>query len=99
MAAGPAREAVRETTLVGCGWTDDDHALRLVDPETGGELGEGEVGEIWVAGPSVAQGYWRNPEATAATFVEADGPALAAYRVTWASPRAGICTLPAGRRT
>jgi acyl carrier protein len=28
----------------------------------------GRVGEIWVAGASVAQGYWNSPEATADTF-------------------------------
>jgi acyl-CoA synthetase (AMP-forming)/AMP-acid ligase II len=28
----------------------------------------GLVGEVWVAGPHVAQGYWRNPEATASVF-------------------------------
>ena len=27
-----------------------------------------QVGEIWVSGPSVAQGYWKRPEATRATF-------------------------------
>ncbi|MFO6383095.1 acyl-CoA synthetase, partial [Pseudomonas aeruginosa] len=31
------------------------------------------VGEIWAAGPSIAHGYWRNPEASAKTFVERDG--------------------------
>ena len=32
-----------------------------------------EVGEIWVAGPSVALGYWNNLEATHKAFVERDG--------------------------
>ena len=31
-------------------------------------LGPELVGEVWVAGPHVAQGYWRNPEATASAF-------------------------------
>jgi fatty-acyl-CoA synthase len=46
---------------------------RVVDPVTLAELGLGEVGEIVTHGPQVFQGYWRNPEATHAAFVEIDG--------------------------
>jgi malonyl-CoA/methylmalonyl-CoA synthetase len=28
----------------------------------------GEVGEVWVKGPTVCSGYWQNPDATAAAF-------------------------------
>lgn len=48
-----------------------DHEVRIVDPEQLTPLAEGCIGEIWVAGPSLAKGYWRNPDATAATFVTA----------------------------
>jgi acyl-CoA synthetase (AMP-forming)/AMP-acid ligase II len=54
--------------LVGCGWTDEAHQIRIVDPETGETCDDGIVGEIWAAGPSIAAGYWRNPEATAEVF-------------------------------
>jgi len=47
-------------------------ALRVVEPETGAPLGEGEVGGIEVRGPNVFRGYWRMPEKTAAEF-RADG--------------------------
>ena len=30
----------------------------------------GEIGEVWVKGPTVSPGYWRNAEATAHTFIE-----------------------------
>jgi acyl-CoA synthetase (AMP-forming)/AMP-acid ligase II len=41
---------------------------RIVDPETLAPCRPGEVGEIWLAGGSVARGYWRDAEATAAAF-------------------------------
>ena len=54
--------------LVGCGRQLVGERLAIVDPETRMPLGPGLVGEVWVAGPHVAQGYWRNPEATASVF-------------------------------
>ena len=41
---------------------------RIVDPETGQDLGVGERGELWVRGPQVMQGYLNNPSATAETI-------------------------------
>ncbi len=45
---------------------------RIRDPETGRDLGPGELGEVLVTGPQVMAGYLNNPTATAAT-VDADG--------------------------
>ena len=55
-------------TVVGCGSVDEAHPVMIVDPETLARCKENEVGEIWVAGPSVAQGYWNRTEETEQTF-------------------------------
>jgi len=41
--------------------------IRVMD-EQGCEVKPGEDGELWIAGPMVVPGYWRNPEADAAAF-------------------------------
>lgn len=46
---------------------------RIVDPATLQELPQGQTGEIVLHGPQVMLEYWRNPEATASTFLELDG--------------------------
>jgi fatty-acyl-CoA synthase len=46
---------------------------RVVNPDTLVELPSGEVGEIVARGPQVFDGYWNNPQANAACFVEIDG--------------------------
>ncbi|MGZ4111781.1 MAG: AMP-binding protein, partial [Tumebacillaceae bacterium] len=42
--------------------------IEIVDAESGIICDEEQVGEIWVAGPSVAQGYWNRVEQTEQTF-------------------------------
>jgi acyl-CoA synthetase (AMP-forming)/AMP-acid ligase II len=42
--------------------------LRIVDPDTGRESAQDRVGEIWIAGPSIADGYYRRPDASAKKF-------------------------------
>ena len=44
------------------------NVVRIVDPESRQALGEGQVGEVWVDGPSKGGGYWHRPEATAEFF-------------------------------
>ncbi len=54
--------------IVGCGRALMDQRVAIVDPESLTECAEGQVGEIWVQGTSVAQGYWNQPEETAKVF-------------------------------
>ena len=54
--------------LVGCGHAWQDMEVKIVDPESCLECGENQVGEIWIFGSSIAQGYWHQEEQTIATF-------------------------------
>lgn len=47
-----------------------DLEVRIVDPVTFKDVRPGQEGEIWLKGPAITPGYWRNPEETAKTFVE-----------------------------
>ncbi len=38
--------------------------MRIIDPKTGAERGDREVGELLIRGTSVTPGYYKNPEAT-----------------------------------
>ncbi|MDO9077862.1 MAG: AMP-binding protein [Brevundimonas sp.] len=76
VAGGNARPgADRPTPPTGCGEIEPcrispemQDNLRLVDPDTRRMVAAGEQGEIWLKGPSTAQGYRNEPEETAATF-------------------------------
>ncbi|TNF22211.1 MAG: hypothetical protein EP318_04530 [Rhodobacteraceae bacterium] len=58
----------RTRTLVACNGTRMATEVVIADPDTGAPLPDGAVGEIWQAGPLVAQGYWRRPDLTTARF-------------------------------
>lgn len=55
-------------TLVGCGQSLLDQKIVIVDPESLTPCPPNQVGEIWVSGVSVAQGYWNQPEKTKQAF-------------------------------
>lgn len=54
--------------FVGCGQTWGNQKVIIVNPDTSIPCLPAQVGEIWVAGASVAQGYWNQPEQTKQTF-------------------------------
>ncbi|HEX4494454.1 MAG TPA: amino acid adenylation domain-containing protein, partial [Thermoanaerobaculia bacterium] len=54
--------------LVGCGAAAEAHQVSVVDLGSLRPSPPGRVGEIWVAGPSVAAGYWHRPAEQADPF-------------------------------
>jgi 8-amino-7-oxononanoate synthase/acyl carrier protein len=54
--------------LVGCGQTMPDQQIVIADPNRLARMPAGQVGEVWVSGPSVAKGYWRRSDETEQTF-------------------------------
>src|SRR5262245_11689700 len=50
-----------------------DVGIRIVDPASGADLPEGEVGEIWARSAQYMKGYWRDPAATAEAYPEGRG--------------------------
>jgi acyl-CoA synthetase (AMP-forming)/AMP-acid ligase II len=67
---GVAHPSPGEATrpLVGCGEVLPDQQIRIVDPERRVELPQGCVGEIWLRGPSVALGVWKDEAQTRESF-------------------------------
>ena len=66
--AAPAEGEHRSRRLVGSGGNLLDQDIVIADAETTDPLGKNRIGEIWVSGPSVAQGYWRREAETNETF-------------------------------
>ena len=76
----PATAEAEPVWLVSCGHAAPEHRVVIVNPQTLAVCAPQQVGEIWVSGPGVAQGYWQRPEATAQTFgarlADGSGPFL-----------------------
>jgi acyl-CoA synthetase (AMP-forming)/AMP-acid ligase II len=51
-----------------CGRPAPGTDIRIIDPQTLRPCAGDEPGEIWVAGPGIAAGYWNQPDETAAIF-------------------------------
>jgi acyl-CoA synthetase (AMP-forming)/AMP-acid ligase II len=71
-------------SIVACGTTHPElgQSVRIVDPSTLQACAPDTIGEIWVCGPSIAQGYWNHAQQTEEIFRariagrEEDGPFL-----------------------
>ena len=63
-----AADAVDAVAHVSCGQVARSQWAIIVDPDTAGELPDGEVGEIWLHGDNVGRGYWGRPEETRRAF-------------------------------
>ncbi len=66
--------------MVSSGRRPSEQRMLVVRPDTATPCADNEVGELWLSGPSVAQGYWNNPEESARTFgarlADGSGPFL-----------------------
>ena len=59
---------VQVCQIVGCGKPASTERIVIVNPQSCSPCPPGRVGEIWVSGGNVAQGYWNNPRETENTF-------------------------------
>lgn len=66
VAAGPEDENAQPLVGSGRGWLDE--RIAIVHPESLTRCPPDRIGEVWLAGPHIAQGYWNRPEDTAYAF-------------------------------
>ncbi|MCG7632671.1 AMP-binding protein [Gordonia McavH-238-E] len=59
--------AIHHPDSVGLGGILNTFTVRNAD---GNECAAGEAGEIWISGPGLAAGYWRDEQQTSANFVD-----------------------------
>lgn len=61
-------EGVQTQQLISCGKPVGNSRVLIVDPQTCVEVADGQVGEIWLTGSSIGQGYWNKPQQSGRTF-------------------------------
>ncbi|MEZ2127555.1 MULTISPECIES: AMP-binding protein, partial [unclassified Sinorhizobium] len=69
LARGRAVAAASGTGIIDCGVTQRCHDIRILDPQSLLPCPDGHIGEICLAGPSIAKGYWKNRKATREIFI------------------------------
>ena len=67
-AASNKTEDTETRTVIGCGQLISNNPIAIVNPDTLERCESNQVGEIWVSGGSVAQGYYNRKEQTKETF-------------------------------
>jgi len=75
---GPIQGAAERgagSARVTCGHAIAGHEVTIVEPQQRVPCADGQEGEIWVRGPSIATGYWKKPVESEAVFAAylADG--------------------------
>ncbi|OBH00666.1 MULTISPECIES: fatty acyl-AMP ligase [unclassified Mycobacterium] len=61
-------DAPNAVPQVSCGRVARSLRAIIVDPETGSELPDGDIGEVWLQGDNVGRGYWGLPDETRRAF-------------------------------
>ncbi|OLM12090.1 Long-chain-fatty-acid--CoA ligase [Pseudonocardia sp. Ae717_Ps2] len=64
------RDPERTHLLASAGSPLPGSVVRVVDPATGEDVDDGQVGEFWVRSDQAMAGYWNKPDATADVFVD-----------------------------
>jgi acyl-CoA synthetase (AMP-forming)/AMP-acid ligase II/aryl carrier-like protein len=54
--------------FVACGYPQALHDIAIVNPHTHERCAADHIGEVWLSGPSNAEAYWKNPEASREAF-------------------------------
>ncbi|KRP58234.1 condensation domain-containing protein [Pseudomonas trivialis] len=54
--------------FVACGYPQAHHAIAIANPDTFERCAADCIGEVWLQGPSNAEAYWQNPEASRIAF-------------------------------
>ncbi|MET0752563.1 MAG: aminotransferase class I/II-fold pyridoxal phosphate-dependent enzyme, partial [Pyrinomonadaceae bacterium] len=63
-----SNEIGSSSEIVNCGSAVEELEVAIVDSLTGNSMQEGEINEIWVSGPNIANGYWNMPELSKDVF-------------------------------
>ena len=63
-----AADSPNAVAHVSCGQVARSQWAVIVNPDTGEEVPDGHVGEIWLHGNNICRGYWGRPDETRRTF-------------------------------